>query len=286
MKTLLLAILVLACSGLLVDAKGFGHGGFGRGGRHSSSGSASHEKWPGGKRHEKSILQVVNATVQMILKVKSDQGTFVWDLLPPLLRFIILNQAQFQSDTFNVTEIVVNKKSNLLWSELPADIKTALLDEKSKNAFPSLTFEQLNMVSGPNDPLAKVTVKEILPKKIADLLPNITELLKDITFDTVINATKLKDALISRAPVGPAFLGSVFHKSQTRVCLWNLLMGGDSTMGSFNDLIISMISNANLKQMWQTKLLNKLNSHRMKLGNINELCYMLSMSNFLSRPFH
>ena len=142
------------------------------------------------------ILNGVNFTVSKIIAAtvlsSSNTTAFLWDLVPIIDRFLLLNQTQVSSQlSWNVTQQMINNSTRLSWSTIPSNVQTFLLNQETNLAFFNLTFGQLGW-TGPSDTFANTIVLSILPNEVTSILSNITQLTNQLTFSQLVNTTALR----------------------------------------------------------------------------------------------
>jgi len=293
MKFILFGLLVLSAFIVLTSANKGGRGGRGRergghghgnghGKGHGSDSSQSHED-------NQDMIEIVNKTIMVITSSKKDGGTFIWDLLPSFLRYFLLNQAKFQSEAWNVDTLVKSKTTNLLWSEIPVDVKTQLLDEYKTHKFLDITFLEWNIAKIASDIYANTTFRQLLKQKTLNLLPSLYLLTDQISFDTAVDLDLVKSKLTPPEPAPVQFKASgsrLFygkdHKNknkskQTKVCVWKTVLGLDYLTGqpdnmNFDQIFISLLSKANMRPMYLMKMINQFQIQKDALKAIYDSC--------------
>ena len=162
------------------------------------AGKHSNERFKGfkgGIKENAKLLMKINKTVENLVSAKVNQqsnGTeYVWDLIPPVVRLILLNQVDFRSK-WNVIERLSSKATKLEWSSVPADLQKLLLDQKASLSFLDLTFLKWGFVNSPAEQFANTTLLSLMPMDLQILLPTIKKTVDLISFDSIVNATIVK----------------------------------------------------------------------------------------------
>lgn len=118
-------------------------------------------------------------------------------MLNPVLRYILLNQTQVSALPFNITQQLKTSAANLNWTNLPANVQSALLAQTPSIVI-NLTFLQWGFVDAANA-FASSTVYSLLPPTVQNSLPNVYILLAPISFDLKIDVTALNQTLVAAA---------------------------------------------------------------------------------------
>ena len=176
MKFVLIALLSIVA---LAQARGGGHSG-------GHSGENHYLYYP-----YNPILYHLNETISKLINAAvlstSNTTAYVWDLLSPIDRFVLLSQTQVSQTGWNVTQEVINNTTRLGWASVPSTVQTILLAQGNLNIL-NLTYVQFGW-SGPNDTFANSVLFSFLPDKIVSIYSNITQLVSDISFSTIVNTT-------------------------------------------------------------------------------------------------
>jgi hypothetical protein len=135
------------------------------------------------------ITTVVEKLVAAKVAQQSNDTKFLWDIVPPAARLMVLNQ--FRTN-WNVTEKLLSNATKLEWSSLPGDIQKALLDQKASYSFLKLTFLNLGIVDLPTDLFANTTILSLISKEFQVLFPTVKASLDKITYDNILNVTLLR----------------------------------------------------------------------------------------------
>jgi len=123
---------------------------------------------------------------------ESSQNTkYVWDLIHPVNRFLLLNQTQIRTN-WNVREKLNSNETRLEWSSLPESVKNVLLEQQANNGFFDQTFLDLGWVNAETEPFSKATLRSIVPNSLNLFFENITAILKRAEFDMIVNMTVLR----------------------------------------------------------------------------------------------
>jgi hypothetical protein len=135
------------------------------------------------------ITTVVDKLVAAKVAQQSNDTKFLWDIVPPVARLMILNQ--FRTN-WNVTEKLLSNATKLEWLSLPGDIQKALLDQKASYSFLKLSFLNLGIVDLPSDLFANTTLLSLISKEFQVLFPIVKASLDKITYDNILNITLLR----------------------------------------------------------------------------------------------
>ena len=147
----------------------------------------------------KSIQIVLSAAIPSLTAPSSNDTQYLWDLLNPVARFILLNQTAVSNDQqFNVTSQLVQNLT-ISWAAIPAGVQTALLNEKTTAALVNLTFVQWGW-SQAGDIYATVTLFSLIGTQGQQALPQIDALVAPLNFNTVLNTTVLTQSKPHRRP--------------------------------------------------------------------------------------
>jgi hypothetical protein len=112
---------------------------------------------------------------------------FIWDLLNPIVRFLLLNQTQVitYSPSFNITHQILTNSNGLNWNELPGKVQTLLMSQNNNNAILSLTFSQWGWTESVQ--YANLTLKSLLPNWSRSSLADILNVMKPVQLDLKID---------------------------------------------------------------------------------------------------
>jgi hypothetical protein len=82
---------------------------------------------------KKQMLAKLDMNVNAILSARAGRTAdgkstvYLWDILSPLERFLMLNQSQIQLMDWNVTASIIANTTRLQWSSLPSSAQSLLL---------------------------------------------------------------------------------------------------------------------------------------------------------------
>jgi hypothetical protein len=123
---------------------------------------------------------------------ESSQSTkYVWDLIHPIYRFLLLNQTQINQN-WNVRQKLDSNETRLEWNSLPESVKNALLEQQANDGFFDQTFLDLGWVDAETQPFSNTTLRSIVPSSMNSLFENITTILKKAEFDMIVDMSGLK----------------------------------------------------------------------------------------------
>jgi hypothetical protein len=139
----------------------------------------------------KSIQIVLQAAIPSAIAPASNDTQYLWDLLDPISRFLLLNQTAISSgQQFNVTLQLVQNQT-ISWLALTPGVQTALLNEGTvASAILNLTFANWGW-SQASDKFASTTLLSLISTQGQQALLQINTLLAPLNFNTVLNTTIL-----------------------------------------------------------------------------------------------
>jgi hypothetical protein len=138
----------------------------------------------------RSVNQILNATVSSG-SYSPPTIVYLWDLLPAVHRFLLLNQSIVQQLPWNVTANLLSNSTQLQWSTLTSDVQNVLALELTNLNLINLTFSQWGWSSA-SDSLAGSTLFSLLSSTQQSLLPNVTSLVNQLSFGQLLNTTMLR----------------------------------------------------------------------------------------------
>jgi hypothetical protein len=136
-----------------------------------------------------SIVKIQNATVDPSTPL-SDAIVNLWDLLPSVNRLLLLNQTQVQTLGYNVNQNF--SASKLLWVNLPTPVQNLLSSQLANLGLLNLSFLEWGWVNSNTDQFFNSTLYTLLSTNQVALLPNVTNLINQISFSQVVNSTALR----------------------------------------------------------------------------------------------
>ena len=181
-----LLIVASVCSFAL--ARGGGGGGHGSGERF---------------RPNSNFFTRLNSSLQILLSAvttspnPANNVQYLWDLINPVARFVLLNQTAISSLPFNISQNLASNNKSLNWNQLPANVQSALLAQPLSGLL-NLTYEQWGWVN-PSSTFASTTLFSLVPATVQSTLPNIYILLAPLAYNTQIDLTALNATLIANA---------------------------------------------------------------------------------------
>jgi hypothetical protein len=137
----------------------------------------------------RSIVKIQNATVDPTTPL-SLTIVNLWDLLPAVNRLLLLNQTQVQTLGYNVNQNF--SASKLLWVNLPTPVQNLLSSQLVNLGLLNLSFLEWGWVNSNTDQFFNSTLYSLLSTNQVALLPNVTNLLNQISFSQVVNSTALR----------------------------------------------------------------------------------------------
>lgn len=137
----------------------------------------------------RSISKIQNATVDPTTPL-STTIVNLWDLLPPVNRLLLLNQTQVQNLGYNVNQNF--SAARLLWVNLPTPVQNLLSSQLVNLAVLNLSYLDWAWVNSNTDQFFNSTLYSLLSANQVALLPNVTNLLNQISFSQVVNTTLLR----------------------------------------------------------------------------------------------
>lgn len=140
----------------------------------------------------------LNSSYQTLLKATNIQDLthdirHLWDLLNPVVRFVLLNQTQISSLPFNVTIQLQTDVNNLNWTYLPTNVQSVLLAQ-TPSMLINLSFLNWGFVDSANS-FADSTVNSLLPTTVQNSLASVYILLAPLSFDLQVDLTALNQTL-------------------------------------------------------------------------------------------
>ena len=133
-----------------------------------------------------------NASLSILAKPSGNDTAFLWDLISPVYRFLLLNQTQISKlRQWNIKQQVEASQKNIKWSFLTKNVQSLLLKQKNQNTFVNLTFNDWGWVIS-SDLLANATLISLLTLKGQSILNNLTAEMASLNFNTALNITALK----------------------------------------------------------------------------------------------
>lgn len=153
----------------------------------------------GANKDAKKFFGQLQNTVQTLLKAtKNKQGPnsnlqYFWDMIPPLVQFILLNQTQVSNLNFNVTQKVQQNVSNLNWNVLPENVKSYLLTHEAAQIL-YMRFNEWGFTDAKNI-FAPSTLFSLMTKKDQMQAPNVLAIVAPIHFNLKIDLTYLNETL-------------------------------------------------------------------------------------------
>ena len=130
-------------------------------------------------------LNNLNASLNLILSLSSDNGNFVWNMINPVAQFILLNQTQILALSFDINALIKQNVSYLSWSNLPDNVRGVLLSQNIASLL-SLTFAQWGWVDE-NSNEFNSTLYALLPARSQILLPKLSAVLAPLDLSLKIN---------------------------------------------------------------------------------------------------
>ena len=144
------------------------------------------------KKVNSSIQMLKNASLSILAKPSGNDTAFLWDLISPVYRFLLLNQTQISKlRQWNIKQQVEASQKNIKWSFLTKNVQSLLLKQKNQNTFVNLTFNDWGWVIS-SDLLANATLISLLTLKGQSILNNLTAEMASLNFNTALNITALK----------------------------------------------------------------------------------------------
>ena len=119
---------------------------------------------------------------------------YLWDLISPLTRFILLNQTRIQN-IWNVKQAILLNQTKLDWSSLPSYVKSILVNDTFQQSLINMTFSNWGWTDSTSQ-YANVTLFSLIPSKYLLNLPNITNILSNLRFNLVLNTTILAQSFL------------------------------------------------------------------------------------------
>ena len=146
----------------------------------------------------KNPIDMLNATVQFVLNNASlPAGTplsnttkYVWDLVPPVSRFLMLNQTQSQA-VWNVSASVISNSTRLDWTTVPSSVQRLLLGQWSNQQFLNLTYAKWAFVDA-SSPYSASTWLGATPLIQRPFLITASRILSQVPLNQLVNTTILK----------------------------------------------------------------------------------------------
>ena len=143
------------------------------------------------RRLNSSVLKIKNATVDSSTPL-STTVVNLWDLLPPINRFLLLNQTQVQSLGWSVTQNLASNTTRLQWSTLPTSVQNLLSNQFTNLNFLYLSYLDWAWVNSNADQFFNVTLYSLLSTDQVALLPTISTITNQLSLSQVVNTTALK----------------------------------------------------------------------------------------------
>lgn len=153
--------------------------------------------------------------VKTLLKASQINNTnqeveYLWDLMNPLVRFLLLNRTQTKSLSFNVPQHLQQNQTVIKWINLPIQVQNLLLNQQG-SALLYMSYEQWGWVDS-RSIHAGVTLLSIIPNEFQNDLATMCLILAPIQFDLQINMNLLNELLSFQAdkPNMDRFFNSLF----------------------------------------------------------------------------
>ena len=141
------------------------------------------------------VNALLNATLTAdqvaALPAGSNTTKTLWDLIDPKLRFLLLNQTAV-SASWNVTQALSLNQTKLDWATIPSSVQAILQQEQQSQQIAQLSFLAWGWVNSNTDMFANTTLASLLSTQSKALLPNMTALVSQLHFESVVNMTLLK----------------------------------------------------------------------------------------------
>jgi hypothetical protein len=137
----------------------------------------------------RSIAKIQNATVDPSTPL-STTIVNVWDLLPSVNRYLLLNQTKVQNLGFSINQNF--SAARLSWTNLPSSVQDLLSSQLTNLDVLNLSFLDWAWVNSNTDQFFNSTLYSLLSTNQVALLPNVTNLLNQIKFSQVVNRTLLR----------------------------------------------------------------------------------------------
>ena len=119
--------------------------------------------------------------------VSSSDTEYLWNLINPVIRFLILNQTRINSNLeWNITQKLETNPASLDWDSLPEKVQVFLLAENSRNTFQELKFRHWGWVTE-SSVFADFSLKFLLKLQAQEYIPHVIALLAPLSFDSILD---------------------------------------------------------------------------------------------------
>lgn len=118
---------------------------------------------------------------------------YFWDMMSPLVQFMLLNQSAVLALPYNVTEKVLQNVTNLHWESLPANVKEYLLSHEAAQLL-YMQFSKWGWIDSKNM-YSMSTLFSLMTRKDQQLAPNIVSIILPIHFNLRIDMNALNNSL-------------------------------------------------------------------------------------------
>jgi hypothetical protein len=119
---------------------------------------------------------------------------YFWDIMPPTVQFLLLNQTQVTSLGFNTTQQVKLSVSNLNWATLPANVQSFLLSQQG--SLLNLRFEQWAWTNS-NESFSNATLLSLFQPKYQAILLNASSIMAPLKYNLQVDLNQLNQTLYS-----------------------------------------------------------------------------------------
>lgn len=183
------------------------------------------------------LLENLNSMVKTLLNsterkcsASVDDCVYFWDILDPLVKFLLLNQTEILNVSFNISDKLTESKHYLNWTVLPENVKEILKNQHG-SSYLFLTFEQWGWTKRGGQ-FSGATLYSMLPAKAHAVLSEMLLILAPIEYDLKINHSKLNrilEAGLSEPPNSFKYFADIFIDSffQTIEDLFELCLRND-----------------------------------------------------------
>ena len=126
---------------------------------------------------------------------------YLWDLINPVARFVLLNQTQISQLPFNITSQLQSNVASLNWTQLSSNVQTAVLNQPI-SALLSLTYQQWGWVDSTSS-FSSTTLLSLLSTSVQSSLNNVYILLAPLAYNSQIDLTVLNATLTANVATNP-----------------------------------------------------------------------------------